>query len=254
MLYIDPKPYVILYLSFHIFLLAKRSINMKKLSVILMTSALLLSACSHQSESHNDKDESKTAHTNQAQNNDNNQKKHRKVVKDGRTYADGILIVNKNIDLPSSYNPGENPKAQKALKQLFDGAQKDDIHLYKISGYRSYPTQVKLYNNYAKRDSKKEADKYSARPGYSEHQTGLTFDVGGVDSNKNLYASFGKTEEGRWIAKNAHNYGFIIRYPKNKESITGYQYEPWHLRYLGKKKATKVYKSGETLEEFVGLK
>ena len=102
MLYIEYKPYVILHLSFHIFLLAKRSINMKKLSVILMTSALLLSACSHQSESHNDKNESKTAHTNQAQSNDNNQKKHRKVVKDGRTYADGILIVNKNIDLPSS--------------------------------------------------------------------------------------------------------------------------------------------------------
>lgn len=89
-----------------------------------MTSALLLSACSHQSESHNDKNESKTAHTNQAQSNDNNQKKHRKVVKDGRTYADGILIVNKNIDLPSSYNPRKIQKHKKALKQLFDDAQK----------------------------------------------------------------------------------------------------------------------------------
>ena len=96
---------------------------MKKLSVILMTSALLLSACSHQSESHNDKNESKTAHTNQAQNNDNNQKKHRKVVKDGRTYADGILIVNKILIYPPLIIQVKS-KSTKALKQLFDGAQK----------------------------------------------------------------------------------------------------------------------------------
>ncbi|MEJ7170241.1 M15 family metallopeptidase, partial [Staphylococcus epidermidis] len=76
---------------------------------------------------------------------------------------------------------------------------------------------------YAARDGKKAADKYSARPGYSEHQTGLTFDIGGVNSDKNLYASFGKTKEGQWIAKNAHKYGFIVRYPKGKEKITGYQ-------------------------------
>lgn len=123
-----------------------------------------------------------------------------------------------------------------------------------MSGYRSYPTQVQLYNRYVARDGKKAADKYSARPGYSEHQTGLTFDVGGVNSDKNLYASFGKTKEGQWIAKNAHKYGFIVRYPKGKEKVTGYQYEPWHLRYLGKGTATKVYQSGKTLEEYVELK
>ncbi|MDO0978793.1 M15 family metallopeptidase [Staphylococcus hominis] len=226
---------------------------MKKFFAILMTSALLLSACSHSNDS-NDKNENNTKQTSQTNKSDDYQQKHKKVIKDGRTYVDGILIVNKDIGLPSNYNPGEDPKAQQALQQLFSAAQKEGINLYKISGYRSYPTQVQLYNRYAARDGKKAADKYSARPGYSEHQTGLTFDIGGVNSDKNLYASFGKTKEGQWIAKNAHKYGFIVRYPKGKEKVTGYQYEPWHLRYLGKDTATKVYQSGKTLEEYVGLK
>lgn len=230
---------------------------MKRFSTILITSALLLSACSHENSSDdgdNTKNENKTTDSNHSKNSDDNQQKHKKVVKDGRTYIDGILIVNKEINLPSSYNPGEDPKAQEALQQLFSDAQKDGINLYKISGFRSYPTQVQLYNNYVERDGKEAADKYSARPGYSEHQTGLTYDVGGVNSDKNLYESFGETEEGQWIAKNAHKYGFIVRYPKGKENITGYQYEPWHLRYLGKDTATKVYKSDKALEEYVGLK
>jgi D-alanyl-D-alanine carboxypeptidase len=228
---------------------------MKKfsISIVLIACALLLSSCSQQSDNDNNT-KNKTKHAAQSKNSDNNQKKHKKIVKDGRTYVDGILIVNKEHALPSSYNPGENPEAQKALHQLLDDAQKDGINLYKISGYRSYPTQVKLYDSYAKRDGKKAADKYSARPGYSEHQTGLTFDLGGKNSDKNLYASFGKTKEGQWIANNAYKYGFIVRYPKGKEKITGYQYEPWHIRYLGKDKATKVHKSGKTLEEYVGLK
>lgn len=223
------------------------------ISIVLIISALLLSSCSHQSDNDNNT-KNKGEHTAKSGNSDNNQKKHKKVVKDGRTYVDGILIVNKENKLPSSYNPGENPKAQKALQQLLDDAQKDGINLYKMSGYRSYPKQVKLYDSYAKRDGKKTADKYSARPGYSEHQTGLTFDLGGKNSNKNLYASFGKTKEGQWIANNAYKYGFIVRYPKCKEKITGYQYEPWHIRYLGKDKANKVHKSGKTLEEYIGLK
>lgn len=230
---------------------------MKRFSAILITSSLLLSACSHENNSDDGdktKNENKTTDSNHSKNSDDNQQKHNKVVKDGRTYIDGILIVNKEISLPSSYNPGEDPKAQEALQQLFSDAQKDGINLYKISGFRSYPTQVQLYNNYVERDGKEAADKYSARPGYSEHQTGLTYDVGGVNSDKNLYESFGETKEGQWIAKNAHKYGFIVRYPKGKENITGYQYEPWHLRYLGKDTATKVYNSDKALEEYVGLK
>ncbi|MGW9855797.1 zinc D-Ala-D-Ala carboxypeptidase [Staphylococcus hominis] len=227
---------------------------MKKFPAILMTSALLLSACSHSHDDDNKKSEDHSKQASQSHKHDDDTQQHKKVVKDGRTYADDILIVNKDIGLPSSYNPGEDPKAQQALQQLFNAAQKDGIQLYKISGYRSYPTQVQLYNRYAARDGKQAADKYSARPGYSEHQTGLTFDVGGVNSDKNLYASFGKTKEGQWIAKNAYKYGFIVRYPKGKEEVTGYQYEPWHLRYLGKDTATKVYQSGKTLEEYVGLK
>ncbi|QLK85242.1 D-alanyl-D-alanine carboxypeptidase family protein [Staphylococcus sp. 17KM0847] len=228
---------------------------MKKFSIILMMSILFLSACSHQQDKHNGhQSENKTAHASENQNSDNHQKKHKKVVKEGLTYIDGILMVNKTIALPASYDPGENPKAQKALQQLFDDAQKEGMSLYKISGYRSYPTQVELYKSYVQRDGKKAADQYSARPGHSEHQTGLAFDVGGVHSDENLYARFGKTKEGQWIAKHAHQYGFIVRYPKGKENITGYQYEPWHLRYLGKDKATEVYKSGEALEEYLGLK
>ncbi|MCE5091280.1 M15 family metallopeptidase [Staphylococcus devriesei] len=230
---------------------------MKRFFAILITSALLLSACSHENSGDNgDKtnNENNTTDSNHSKNSDSNQKKYKKVVKDGRTYIDDILIVNKEISLPSSYNPGEESESQQALQQLFSDAQQDGINLYKISGFRSYPTQVQLYNNYVERDGKEAADKYSARPGYSEHQTGLTYDVGGVNSDKNLYASFGETKEGQWIAKNAHKYGFIVRYPKGKESITGYQYEPWHLRYLGKDIATDVYHSDKTLEEYVGLK
>ena len=118
-----------------------------------MTSALLLSACSHSNDS-NDKNENNTKQTSQTNKSDDNQQKHKKVIKDGRTYVDGILIVNKDIGLPSNYNPGEDPKAQQALQQLFSAAQKEGINLYKISGYRSYPTQVQLYHRYAARDGK----------------------------------------------------------------------------------------------------
>ena len=163
------------------------------------------------------------------------------------TYINGILIVNKKYGLPKDYAPNVNEEALKALKQMQADASVLGLNLKLISGYRSYEKQSELYNNYVKKDGEKIANTYSAKPGYSEHQTGLAFDIGKVDS------SFANTKEAKWIEENAHLYGFIVRYPKNKTSITGYIYEPWHVRYLGIDTATKVKESGLCLEEYLGL-
>jgi LAS superfamily LD-carboxypeptidase LdcB len=166
---------------------------------------------------------------------------------DGLTYVDGVLIANKTYSLPSDYNPGVDSTAKGALNKMIAAAKKDGITLTIVSGFRSYSTQKSIYNNYVSRDGKAEADRYSARPGYSEHQTGLAFDM------NSLSQSFENTPEGKWLAANCYKYGFIIRYQKSKESITGYMYEPWHVRYLGTELAEKVYDSGLCLEEYFGI-
>ena len=163
------------------------------------------------------------------------------------TYINGILIANKTYPLPSTYNPGVDPVANTALQKMFAAAKTDGLDLFVRSGFRSYATQKNLYNNYVARDGKAEADRYSARPGHSEHQTGLGFDINKANS------SFEGTPEAIWLAENCHKYGFIIRYPKGKEHITGYIYEPWHVRYLGVDNATDVYNSGLCLEEYLGI-
>ncbi len=163
------------------------------------------------------------------------------------TYIDGILIANKTYPLPQSYNPGLSSEVQSQLNIMFEAAKQDGINLFITSGFRSYNRQKELYNNYVKRDGKKAADTYSARPGHSEHQTGLAVDL---NSTAN---SFANTPEAKWIAENSYKYGFIVRYPKGKEDITGYIYEPWHVRYLGVEKATEVFESGLCLEEFLGI-
>ncbi len=163
------------------------------------------------------------------------------------TYINGILIANKTYALPSTYNPGVDPVAKAALQNMFDAAKADGLNLFIRSGFRSYSTQKQLYNRYVNRDGVAEADRYSARPGHSEHQTGLAFDINKADS------SFEGTPEALWLAANCYKYGFIIRYPKGKESITGYIYEPWHVRYLGVDIATDVYNSGLCLEEYLGI-
>ena len=168
-------------------------------------------------------------------------------VIDGITYVQGILIANKTYALPSTYNPGTDDDAYNALDEMQTAAAEKGIVLFVVSGFRDYDTQEAIYNNYVSYDGKANADRYSARPGHSEHQTGLAFDL------NELEESFGETREGRWLAENAHKYGFIIRYPKGKEGITGYMYEPWHVRYLGKDIATNVYNSGLTLEEYLGI-
>lgn len=115
------------------------------------------------------------------------------------------------------------------------------------SGFRSYSTQKSLYQKYVKRDGQAVADTYSARPGYSEHQTGFAFDINRASM------SFEGTKEAVWLEQNAYKYGFIMRYPKGKESITGYQYEPWHYRYVGVERAQKLFSSGLTIEEYYGI-
>ncbi|MBQ4353372.1 MAG: M15 family metallopeptidase [Clostridia bacterium] len=163
------------------------------------------------------------------------------------TYIEGILVANKTYGLPPSYDPGVDPDAKAALDELIAAAAEDDINLWLKSGYRAFETQKMLYNTYVSREGKLEADRYSARPGHSEHQTGLAFDLNSLEQN------FGETKEGIWLAEHCVEYGFIIRYPADKEEITGYMYEPWHIRYLGKETARLVSESGKCLEEYLGI-
>ena len=163
------------------------------------------------------------------------------------TYINGILIANKTYSLPESYAPGIDKTAESALNKMINAAKQDGINLFIKSGYRSYSTQKTLYNNYVARDGVAAADRYSARPGHSEHQTGLAFDLNSLEQ------SFDETKEGKWLAEHCHEYGFIIRYPKDKEDVTGYMYEPWHVRYLGDDIAKDVYESGKCLEEYLGI-
>ncbi len=168
-------------------------------------------------------------------------------VINGRTYVDGILIANKSYALPSDYAPGLDPETESQFNKLSDDAAKVGLNIYLSSGYRSYSYQSQIYSNYSSIYGADTADTFSARPGHSEHQTGLAIDVNTIDD------SFAGTPEAEWLAENAHRYGFIIRYPKDKVAITGYKYEPWHLRYLGTDTATKVYNSGLCLEEYLGI-
>lgn len=169
-------------------------------------------------------------------------------VIDGVTYIDGILIANKTYALPSSYNPGElTSECSSAFDELVMGAAADNINIYCSSGFRSYDYQAQIYNNYVAMDGQVKADTYSARPGHSEHQTGLAIDCNVIDD------SFIGTPEAIWLENHCHEYGFIIRYPKDKEDITGYKYEPWHIRYIGVDKAKDVHDSGLCLEEYLGI-
>ena len=169
------------------------------------------------------------------------------IVVEKPTYVNGILIVNKDIGLPKTYNPGINKNMLIAYYIMKMRALKDGAKLKIISGFRSYEYQEKIYNIYVKEFGEEKTNTFSAKPGHSEHQTGLAIDIC-EDSDK-----FIGTKEDIWLQKNAHKFGFIIRYPKGKEHITGYKYEPWHLRYVGKKHAKKIFTRGLTLEEYLGI-
>lgn len=169
-------------------------------------------------------------------------------VVDGVTYVNGILIANKTYSLPEDFNPGGlHPDAKAAFDEMQAAAAAEGITLKIISGYRSYAQQTKTYGNYVARDGKEEADRYSARPGHSEHQTGLAMDI------NSLQQSFADTAAGKWLAEHCAEYGFIIRYSADKETETGFMYEPWHIRYLGVEMAKAVTESGLCLEEYLGI-
>lgn len=172
---------------------------------------------------------------------------HTILKKEGCTYIDGILIVNKNISLPPNYNLGEDIVAMTAFANMRNEALKEDFDLKIQSGFRPYERQEIIYNEYVEECGEENTNTFSAKPGHSEHQTGLAFDVGIVND------SYADMPESKWIEKNAHRFGFIIRYPKGKEGITGYKYEPWHIRYVGIVHANNMYYSGKCLEEYVGL-
>ena len=174
--------------------------------------------------------------------------KHLVIIKKCITYIDGYLIVNKTYSLPQNYGKKLNRKLVKAFNKMKKDALKEEINLKILSGFRSFDRKKEIYNNYIKEDPKN-ADNYSARPGHSEHQSGLAIDI------NNASDAFINSNEANWLDRNVYKYGFILRYPKNKSNITGYKYEPWHYRYVGKKLAKKLYNNGlwETMEEYFGI-
>lgn len=181
------------------------------------------------------------------------------------------VLVNRDYLLPAKYTPGDlvEPKirfshseqgdkrklrkvAAMSLEKMFHDAEKKKMLLYGVSGYRSYERQQYIYQRNISLHGKKSTDTLSAKPGSSEHQTGLAIDISAASVSCMLTQRLSTTREGKWIAKNAHKYGFIIRYPKGKTKITGYSFEPWHIRYVGTTVATYLHKHKLTLEEYYG--
>lgn len=185
------------------------------------------------------------------------------------TPSSGWVVVNKirplhpkswapkdlvTVKLPHVYVPQLRKNAAKALVKMFAGAKKAKYPLQVQSAYRSYKTQVAVYAGWVKSLGKKAADRQSARPGYSEHQTGLAVDISALPAKCSLAACFGTTRQGKWLRDNAYKYGFILRYTKTDEKVTGYKYEPWHFRYVTVALATQLHKTKvRTLEKFFGL-
>jgi len=184
--------------------------------------------------------------------------------------ANILALVNKEQSLPASYRPNDlvapnvqfsfadvthekrfmRKEAASALEKMFLIAEKEGIHLVAVSGYRSYERQKVLFDQEVKKYGEQKAVVAVAMPGKSEHQTGLAMDISSASVNYEITAAFGESLEGKWVREHAHEFGFIIRYPKGKEKITGYQYEPWHLRYVGKHAARVMYEKQLTLEEY----
>ena len=170
-------------------------------------------------------------------------------IENGIAYIDDHVIVNKTYSLPDDYGSNLTSEVKQAFNKMNADAISLGLNLWIQSGYRSYTKQNSIYNNYVSRDGQENADTYSARPGHSEHQTGLAFDLNTIDD------SFTYTDEGKWVTNNCYRFGFILRYPKGKDNITGYMHESWHLRYVGEELAEKLYNNGDwiTIEEYYGL-
>lgn len=251
-----------------------------KTSILLIFLIILILGCST---NHNDQDSTTSELTNEINNNEKNKENSTEETDsineehvdhfindiDINDDASLAVLVNKERSLSENYKPEdlvpvevptvlENPEvnqlrkeAADALKNMFEHAAEEGIYLNARSGYRSYQTQVSLFDSYVSQHGEEAANLFSAKPGHSEHQTGLAMDVTSESVDYQLTEKFGETKEGKWLYDHAHQFGFIIRYPENMEHITGYTYEPWHLRYLGVDLATKVKESGLTYEEFL---
>ena len=182
-----------------------------------------------------------------------------------------LILVNKEHSLEQNYKPDDLEKikyfapdrssasrymrgeAAKAFHQMVEKAKEENLEFKMTTAYRSYSFQKLLYDNYVEKEGEEAANKYSAKPGQSEHQTGLAVDVSSPSVDYQLSNEYGQTEEGKWLTKHAHEFGFIIRYPQGKEDITGYQYEPWHIRYVGQTAAKEIYEQNLTLEEYLQI-
>jgi D-alanyl-D-alanine carboxypeptidase len=184
-----------------------------------------------------------------------------------------MVLVNKEYGLPDGYAPADlvrpnvafsfgdqdieksymRKEAATALEKMFTEAANHNLQLFAVSGYRSYERQVQVFNNEVQKVGKEKAVQAVAVPGTSEHQTGLSMDISSGSANSALSEQFGETPEGKWLVENAHKFGFILRYPKGKEGVTGYQYESWHFRYVGVKAAADIYENGLTLEEYFNV-
>lgn len=180
-----------------------------------------------------------------------------------------FILVNKQNPVDSSYKPNDltaikyfaadrsevgrylRAEAAEAFNLLSETAAEEGHQIVVTTAYRSYDFQSTLYNNYVKIHGQQEADTFSAQPGKSEHQTGLAADVSSPSVNYQLTKDYINTTEGKWLNDNAYRFGFIIRFPKGKEDITGYMYEPWHIRYVGKTAAKEIFDKGFTLEEYL---
>lgn len=232
------------------------SIWHKKSIIIVGTLIFILSLGIFVSIKNNDKEVIKMVDT----------KEYKNIVnKDGATYINGIMIVNKSYPLSKDYYPKntfevttkDTTKCNLCIKKeaydefllMQDDSKKLGLNIYIQSGYRSYAYQEKIYNKYVQTDGVEKADTYSSRPGFSEHQSGLAFDLNSITDD------FANTPEGKWVNDNAYKYGFVIRFPKGKEKYTGYKYESWHLRYVGKSLAKVLYNNGDwiSLEEYLGV-
>ncbi len=195
--------------------------------------------------------------------NTNANKEHYSEIKNSDIDKDILMINNKYYKLPDDYEPndlvtiknwyayGSNNKirqeAYNAFIDMYNAAKEQNITLIINSAYRSYKEQEEIYNEYLNKYTKEYTDSYAARPGHSEHQTGLALDITTYGANGK---DFDQTEAFKWLQQNAHYYGFILRYPENKDYLTGYSYESWHFRYVGKEAATTIYNENITFDEY----
>ena len=171
------------------------------------------------------------------------------ILVNKQNYLDRNYVPTGLVNIEAAYGQLQvKSEVYTAYKAMADAAYQAGVPLYARSPYRSYATQASLYNNYVAQDGQAAADRYSARPGYSEHQTGLAIDI--TVGPSGTLGGFANSASYVWLMQNAHQYGFILRYPPGKENITGYMYEAWHWRYLGVDVATKVKNSGLTYDEY----